>query len=424
MRNRVKPSAARVITPDLIRQALGCISPAVDRETWVRLGMAVKAEMGAEGFDLWNDWSAQAEGYSLADARDTWRSIKAGGRVTVGTLFGIAKEHGFRFPDDGGQGLSPEALAELERKQAQEAARRKAAQEAEAEQYRLRAEKAARAAAELWAEAAADGASPYLQRKGVQAHGVRFLRDGTLLVPLLDAAGELHNLQRIAPRPPTEGEQARGITEKRFLPGGRKRGLFHVIGPASDDSAAPGLVLMAEGYATAATLHEASGLPAVVAFDAGNLAAVAEAMPARFPGARFLVCADHDAATEARSGKNPGREGADKAARKLRALGCAAAVLLPEGLPSGGTDFNDLAAAAGLEAVAWQVGAAAQAPTLATARKARAPRQAPESSLGAANEGAIGPGHAGDETGAAERAGRVAATRSRSMTVACGSRRW
>ena len=98
MRNRVKPSAARVITPDLIRQALGCISPAVDRETWVRLGMAVKAEMGAEGFDLWNDWSAQAEGYSLADARDTWRSIKAGGRVTVGTLFGIAKEHGFRFP--------------------------------------------------------------------------------------------------------------------------------------------------------------------------------------------------------------------------------------------------------------------------------------------------------------------------------------
>lgn len=397
-----KPSAPRVITPELIRQALACISPAVDRETWVRLGMAVKAEMGAEGFDLWNDWSAQAEGYNLADARDTWRSIKAGGRVTVGTLFGIAKEHGFRFPDDGGQALSPEALAELERKQAQEEARRKAAQEAEAEQYRRRAEKAARDAAELWAEAVGDGASPYLQRKGVQAHGVRFLRDGTLLVPMRDAAGELHNLQRIAPRPPTEDEQARGLTEKRFLPGGRKRGLFHVIGLACNASAAPGPVLMAEGYATAATLHEASGLPAVVAFDAGNLAAVAEAMPARFPGARFLVCADHDAGTEARSGKNPGREGADKAARKLRALGCDAAVLLPEGLPSGGTDFNDLAAAFGLEVVGQQVAAAAQAPTRSTARKPRAPRQAPESAPGAANEGAAVPGHAGDEAGAAE----------------------
>jgi putative DNA primase/helicase len=64
---------------------------------------------------------------------------------------------------------------------------------------------------------------------GVQAHGVRFLPDGTLLVPMRDAAGELHNLQRIAPQPPTEEEKARGLTEKRFLPG-RKRGMFHVIG--------------------------------------------------------------------------------------------------------------------------------------------------------------------------------------------------
>lgn len=395
-----EPLRPRVITPDLIRQALACISPAVDRDTWVRLGMAVKAEMGAEGFDLWNDWSAQAEGYSRADARDTWRSLKAGGRVTVGTLFRIAKEHGFRFPDDAGQALSPEALAELERKQAQDAARRKSAQEAEAEQYRRKAEKAARNAAELWAEAAEGGASTYLQRKRVQAHGVRFLRDGTLLVPMRDAAGELHNLQRIAPHPPTEEEKARGLAEKRFLPGGRKRGMFHVIGQA--EGAPADLVLMAEGYATAATLHEASRLPVVVAFDVGNLAAVAEAMPARFPGARFLVCADHDAETEARSGKNPGRDGAEKAARKLRALGCAADVLLPEGLPSGGTDFNDLAAAEGLEAVAWQVGAAANAPTLNASREPSAPRQPQESAPGAANEGAAGPGHADDDAGAPE----------------------
>ncbi len=390
----------RVITPELIRQALACISPAVDRETWVRLGMAVKAEMGAEGFELWNDWSAQADGYRLADARDTWRSIKAGGRVTVGTLFRIAKEHGFRFPEDSSPPMSPKALAELERKQAQEAARRKAAEEAEAEQCRRKAEKAARDAAELWAEGADMGASPYLQRKCVQAHGVRFLRDGTLLVPMRDAAGELRNLQRIAPHPPTEEEKARGLTEKRFLPGGRKRGMFHVIGHA--EGAPADLVLMAEGYATAATLHEASSLPAVVAFDAGNLAAVAEAMPARFPGARFLVCADHDADTEARSGKNPGRDGAEKAARKLRTLGCAVAVLLPEGLPSGGTDFNDLAAAEGLEAVAWQVGAAADAPTRDAPRKPRAPRQPQESAPGAANEGAAGPGCADDDAGAPE----------------------
>jgi putative DNA primase/helicase len=71
----------------------------MDREPWVRLAMAVKAELGADGFDLWDAWSQQAQGYSSTDAKDTWRSIKAGGGVTVGTLFAMAKEHGFRFPD-------------------------------------------------------------------------------------------------------------------------------------------------------------------------------------------------------------------------------------------------------------------------------------------------------------------------------------
>lgn len=377
-----KASAARVITPELIRQALGCIPPDVDRETWVRLGMAVKAEMGADGFELWDTWSSDSKAYNATDARDTWRSIKTGGRVTVGTLFGIAKEHGFRFPDDAAEAMTPEALAELERKHAEQLARRQAAQAAEAEQYRRRADDAARYAAELWAAAAAGGVSPYLQRKGVQAHSVRIDAGGMLLVPMRDAAGELQNLQRIAPKPPTEEEKARGLTEKRFLAGGRKRGMFHVIGQAEGGD----LVLMAEGYATAASLHEATGRAAVVAFDAGNLAAVAEAMPARFPGARFLVCADHDADTEARSGKNPGREGAEKAARKLRALGLAAAVLLPECLPAGGTDFNDLAQASGLGEVARQVAAAADAPTLDTPRKPRQPRQERQPAPGATTE--------------------------------------
>ncbi|MFO1225962.1 DUF927 domain-containing protein [Roseateles sp.] len=397
-----KLKAPRVITRELIGQALACVSPDVDRETWVRIGMAVKAELGADGFDLWNEWSAQAEGYSRTDANDTWRSIKAGGRVTVGTLFGIAKEHGFRFPDDASPALSPEALAEQERQHAEQLARRQAAQAAEAEKYRRRAEQAGRDAAELWDEASGTGESAYLQRKGVQAHGARFLPDGTLLVPMRDAAGELHNLQRIAPHPPTEEEKARGLTEKRFLSGGRKRGMFHVIEQADANGAAPDLVLIAEGYATAATLHEASGRPAVVGFDAGNLAAVAEAMPARFPGARFLVCGDDDSATETRSGKNAGRDGAEKAARKLRALGCAAAVLLPEGLANGGTDFNDLASSAGLDEVARQVAAAVGSPTLDAAKTPRKPRQATQTAPGAANDTAAGPRQGDDESNAPE----------------------
>ena len=66
--------AERVVTPDLVRDALASIPPDVDRETWVRLAMACKAELGAEGFDVWNAWSEQAKEYNATAARDTWRA--------------------------------------------------------------------------------------------------------------------------------------------------------------------------------------------------------------------------------------------------------------------------------------------------------------------------------------------------------------
>ena len=90
---------ARPITPELVRAALASVPPNVDRETWVRVAMAVKAEMGADGFELWKQWSEAADSFNAADARATWRSIKAVGRVTIATLFGIAKQHGFRLDD-------------------------------------------------------------------------------------------------------------------------------------------------------------------------------------------------------------------------------------------------------------------------------------------------------------------------------------
>lgn len=125
---------------------------------------------------------------------------------------------------------------------------------------------------------------------------MRYLADGTLLVPMRDAAGELHSLQRIAPAPPADG-----APEKRFLPGGRKSGLFHLIGQAEGAA-----VLLAEGYATAASLHQATGRPAAVGFDAVNLVHVAKALRERWPALPLLVCADDDGDTEARTGKNPG----------------------------------------------------------------------------------------------------------------------
>ena len=244
-------AAQRAVTPALIRDALASIPADVDRDTWARVGMAVKASdvPTAQAFELWDEWSQRGQSYSERGTRDTWRSIKAHGSVTVGTLFGIAKDHGFRFPEAGAAPVQTPATAEV----AQMAERKRAEREAEAARFRARADEAARVASELWDDAQeiqAGNPPSYLVRKGVQAHGVRRLADGTLLVPMRDAAGELQNLQRIAADRPADGGP-----DKRFLPGGRKSGLWHLVGELGG---AP-VLLLAEGYATGASLHEAAG---------------------------------------------------------------------------------------------------------------------------------------------------------------------
>jgi putative DNA primase/helicase len=352
------------ITPELIRSALAYIPANLPRDEWARVGMAIKSEFpDGTGFDLFDAWSASdPDRYDRKAVQSTWRSIKAGGRVGVATLLHLAKEHGFTLPKPDQAPAAPTAaeLAERERqrveRQRQEQARIEAAQAAAAEQ-----------AAVQWAEASETGASPYAVRKGVQAHGLRFAVGGWLLVPLRDAAGKLWNLQRIAPAKPENG-----APEKLFLKGGRKSGLWHLVGDLASggdtgpDTSGPAVLLIAEGYATAATVHEATGYPVAVAFDAGNLQHVARALRQQYPAALLVLCGDDDQDTEKQTGTNPGRIKATAAARAVRGL-----AVFPEGLPPGGSDFNDLAAhqgaGAGLEAVRRIVSGAIEAHTAAQA---------------------------------------------------------
>ena len=105
---------------------------------------------------------------------------------------------------------------------------------------------------------------PYLTRKGVEAHGLRQDRRGNLLVPMRDIDGRLWGLQTITP----DGG-------KLFMRGGRKQGTHALLGELQ-----PGApVVIAEGFATAATMREATGLAVVAAFDSGNLLDVARALP-------------------------------------------------------------------------------------------------------------------------------------------------
>ena len=114
-------------------------------------------------------------------------------------------------------------------------------------------------------------------------------------------------------------------------------------------------MLIAEGYATAASLHLATGYAALVAFNAGNLEAVARTARARYPDREILLCADNDCETVKSDGMpwNPGKEAASRAARTIN--GKLAICPAHEGKA---TDFNDLHRLRSLEAVRSAVEAA------------------------------------------------------------------
>lgn len=364
------------ITPDLIRAALAHIPASLARDEWARVAMAIKSEFPDDtGRELFEAWSATAEGYSASDCRSTWRSIKAGGGVGIGTLLHLAKEHGFVLPK-GSEAPAAPSPAELARRE-QERAQRQQADQARQEAAQAHA---AQQAATLWASASDEGASPYLARKGVQGHGVRYTPEGFVLVPLRDGDGTLWNVQSIAPQRPAAG------TDKLFLKGGRKSGLWHWCGVP----VGAGVLLVAEGYATAASLHEATGHPVAVGFDAGNLAHVAKALRQLYPAALLVLCGDDDRATEGKAGTNPGRVKAAAAARAVQGL-----AVFPDGAPADGEpvnfDFNDMHQAQGLQAVGALLGAAiaahqAQPPAGARNQRQR-PDMAPPAPAGAGEQG-------------------------------------
>lgn len=154
-----------------------------------------------------------------------------------------------------------------------------AARAAKAEADKAARDECARRAAKAWANLPESGSSPYLDRKRVRAFGLRFAK-GSVVVPVRKASGDLVGLQWIAP----DGE-------KKFMTATPKKGCFHLIG-AYDP--AQRVIAIAEGYATAATCHMATGWPSVVAFDAGNLMPVALEVRKLHPDARLVFCGDDD----------------------------------------------------------------------------------------------------------------------------------
>lgn len=188
--------------------------------------------------------------------------------------------------------LSPQEKANHKRRMDEAQKKR----EAEEEKRRSMAREKAQS---IWVSSSpASNMHAYLVKKGVKSYGIKVFKE-SLVVPMRDTGGVLHSLQFIDDK-----------GGKRFLSGGRKRGCYFAIGVPTDT------LCIAEGYATAARIYEATGHACAVSFDAGNLSPVAKALRSKFPEMEITLCADNDANTQ----DNPGVTKAREAAASVGAL--------------------------------------------------------------------------------------------------------
>lgn len=309
------------------------------RETWVAMGMAVKAEFGDAGFDVWDQWSQLGGSYNPSSARATWKSFKrSSSGVGIGSLFKRAIDRGFEFER---KELTTEEKTAFAVERAEREKQRAIDQQLELEEIALWHERVSVVATQLWGRLNKIGASKYLGTKKVSAHGVRFFMSGVVVVthedrieliegrecitqffaarkaapecerlpmhyfkkgyfavPMLDAKRKIWNLQCISPN-----------GEKLFIRNGKKQGCYCLLAPMSDS----GVLAVVEGYATGASIFEATGYPVAVAFDAGNLLPACKALRERFPGVLLLVCGDNDVQAKG----NPGAVSAQAAANDV-----------------------------------------------------------------------------------------------------------
>ncbi|MDP3514180.1 MAG: AAA family ATPase [Sulfuritalea sp.] len=253
---------------------------------------------------------------------------------TVGAVFGDWRS-GENFTWQQAKTDAPPPTAEQ-----RAAARAKAdavRREAEAERTQQHAKAAARAA-KIFSELPPLTEHPYCKRKGIAPTGARLDADGALALPVYDEAGSIQSLQFIDPK-----------GGKRFMPGGKMAGGRLYLGKPADGSP----LLICEGWATGASLHNASGITVACAFSGSNLKNVAADLRARFPRSPIVVAGDLD---EHGAGLRYGE--AAKAACEPSGL---ILPLFADDRAAG--DFNDLAASDGISAVKRRIQTALNPPS-------------------------------------------------------------
>lgn len=259
---------------DCIREALPFI-PADDRDIWIRVGMALKRELGDGGLDIWLEWSQQSPSFILSHALAAWKSFRADGKVTIGTLLFEARKHGY------GKGI---ARALTARPTPGAAPRKTVLDKNPTDAYALARWQAADR------NDAFVAAHPNCQRKGIQhAFGAaRGLASGTLLgknadcvlIPIREhGVGEVIAVQAIN----SDGrKQSFGTIAAGYLLLGDERDL-------------KSLWVCCEGWATAHAARKAVRQSVVlISFGKGRQRKVAELAAARYQPERIDICSESD----------------------------------------------------------------------------------------------------------------------------------
>lgn len=314
-----------------------------DRNTWYKMAFALKSELGEAGFSIFDDWSRGGSGYNKADAKSVWKSAKQGkgSPITIATLLYEAQQAGYVLNDNNRQKLSDDEVAE--RKKKRDAEERKAA----AELKRVYGE-VARIANLAWEQSTTAFEHPYTTRKGVKPTGLRlgqfpvykepehgqpvtpFKHIPALLVPIHDKSGKIVSLQAYF-----DGN-VEPYGDRAYLKSGKKSEGYFLIGNPSKSKT----FAIVEGYATGASVHQATGWPVYVAFDRSNMVNIAKIAREHFSQAEIIIAGDNDVSGD-------GNKAAAEAGQAVNGR-----VLLPDEV---GNDWNDVHIKRGIEVVQSQL---------------------------------------------------------------------
>ena len=159
----------------------------------------------------------------------------------------------------------------------------------------------------------------YLIKKSIKPYGIKQI-DNKLLIPFHDILTDSFSTYQ------TINEDG----EKRFFSGAPKRGTAYILGVNLTE----GTVLIAEGVATAHTLHELTGLTVIACGDCGNIKASTQSIVAKYEGRQIIIATDNDHLKE----KNTGFEASKIALKEGNFKG----IIIPEfSSNESGSDWND-----------------------------------------------------------------------------------